>query len=130
MEIINTKKKFLMIILGASAIFTFLTGCNKKFWDYDCAWVSEKPYIYLPLGHEQVIIELNGERKEVVTASTADGEQIEFYNGVENGSLSDEQLIWIADVEVKKGELYLTIKTDNYGDCEGEVYILKQEDVK
>lgn len=103
-----------------------LTACGKKFWEYDCIWVSEDPYIYMPNEHEGVIIEIDGENYEVQTAWENDGSGIDFYENV-SGGVSDEELIWEADVQIKKGELYLTIVKDNYGDNEGKVFILEQQ---
>lgn len=35
-------------------ILFLLSGCVKKFWEYDCAWISDEPYIYIQLDSDYV----------------------------------------------------------------------------
>lgn len=104
-----------------------LSGCGKYFWDYECVWVSDSPYIYIPVGYHTATIELNGEKKEVFTGWTNNGTEIRFYDpDIDNGE-TDESIIWDTECEVKKGKLYITIVIDNVSDLEGKTIILKQQ---
>lgn len=102
-----------------------LSGCGKKFWDYNCTWVSEEPYVYIPLEQTKAVIEIDGEKVDVETGWENDGTKIYFY---EKGNKvhEDEDLIWVASVKLKSGKMYLTITEDYYGDEEGKEFVLQQ----
>ena len=114
-------------------IFILLNGCGKRWWDgWDDSYVyiSEDPYIYMPRDHGKVIIELDGEKKNVETGWENDGTKINFYQG---GKRDTEpiDLIWETEVlKYKKEKLYLKIVKDNCGNDEGKEIILEKRPVE
>ena len=53
-------RRKILICLIAALSTTIFTGCNKKFWDYDCVWVSDSPYVYMPAKGHTAIVEIDG----------------------------------------------------------------------
>ncbi len=117
----------LIITMVIFCTMSMLVGCGKYFWDYECIWVSDSPYINIPVGYHTATIELNGEEKEVYTSWSNDGTEIRFYDpDIDNGE-TEESIIWDTECEVKKGKLYITIVKDNVSDMEGKTIILEQQ---
>lgn len=114
------------IIIVIVTLF-MLTGfnCSDAYWNYDCVWYSENPYIYMPSNGTYAIIELEGNKVDVDTSKDFDGTAITFYKH-SDGANSEEDLIWDTKSEIKDGKLYLTIIKDNVSDYEGKTIVLEQ----
>ena len=129
MELIRNKfKKSTLLSITFFIMFT-LNGCGKYFWDYECVWFSESPYVYMAAytHTHKAIIEINGEKKEVETGWKNDGTGIEFCDpDIDNGT-TEESIIWETECKIKKGKLYVTIIKDNVSDMEGQTIILEQQ---
>ena len=133
MERINSMKKHSIIwcIIAMSILFTGCGGCGRRWWDNwdgSYAWVSEDPYIYMPLDKGKVIIEIDGEKWKVETAWEPAGTEIYFNE--KWITHTEDGLIWVANVKLKKDKLYLTIVEDHYGNNEGKEIILEQQPVQ
>ncbi len=111
------------VILFVCCTVIFLTGCRKKFWEYDCIWYSESPYVYLETQGHNAVIEINGIMTEAETAWENNGTGITFY---EKSGTTDATIIWETEVEIESGIMYLSIIEDNASDMEGEVIVLEQ----
>ncbi|MBD5137685.1 MAG: hypothetical protein HDT39_17390 [Lachnospiraceae bacterium] len=127
MEVIKKKFKIEMIIITTFCTMLIFSGCGKKFWDYECVWVSDSPYIYMPANSHAVIIEINGEKKIADTGWKHTGLGITFYDPEIDNGTTMESIIWETECEIKKGKLYITIIKDNVSDMEGKTIILEQQ---
>jgi hypothetical protein len=128
MERLNDMKKYSIICFIIVTVI-FFTGCGKKFWDYKGVWISEKPYVYLPIRHDNIILEVKENEKITVKAAWDNtGERIFFY--IFDDDKSEDISIWVADVKLKKDKLYLTIIEDHYGENEGKEIVLEQQPVQ
>lgn len=111
------------------AIFIFLSGCGKRWyndWEENYVFISEEPYIYLPLDHEKAVMEIDGEKKDIQTMWSFDGTKIFFYNGRKR-EIESRDLIWEIEVlKFKKDKLYLKIVKDNCGNDEGKELVLEK----
>lgn len=66
------KKTYIKIGLIVSIILGMLlcVGCKnlkKMYFNYDCVWYSETPYIYMPTGTNALVLEVDGVRYDVTT---------------------------------------------------------------
>ena len=129
MEINRNMYEKLIILIVLVFMTGIISGCGKKFWDYECVWVSDSPYIYMPAySHShKATIEINGEKKDVETAWENTGLGIKFCTSDIKYKTLDENLIWDTECEVKKGKLYITIIKDNVSDMEGKTIVLEQQ---
>ena len=124
------KKTYIKIGLIVSIILGMLlcAGCKnlkKVYWDYDCVWYSETPYIYMPAGTSALILEVDGVRYDVTTGKRPDGTGISFYDN--SKGLNDENsLLWETECKLKDDKLYLTIIIDNISDYQGKTIELVQ----
>ena len=127
MEIMQNKIRKIVVFTILFSMMWIMTGCGKYFWEYECVWVSDSPYIYMPASSHKVVIEINGEKKDVNAAWANNGRGITFYSDYINDKAIDESIIWDAECEIKKGKLYVTIIKDNVSDMEGKTIILEQQ---
>lgn len=80
----------------------------------------------MPQDKGKVIIELDGEKKNVETGWENDGTTIYFYQGGKRDT-EPRDLIWEAEVlKFKKDKLYLKIVKDNCGNDEGKELVLEK----
>ncbi len=118
-------KSYSIILL---VVLSMCTGCKnltKVFWQYDCVWYSEKPYIYMPANDRNAVLNIDGVRYDTPTGVKYDGTGIFFYDNTKD--ISDESaILWEAKCELKDGKLYLTIVVDNISDYEGKTIELIQ----
>lgn len=127
------RKRNMIYILGIICVMCItsiiLSGCGKRWWygwDDSYVYISEEPYIYMPLDKGKVIIELDGEKKNVETGWENDGTKIYFYQGGKR-EIESVDLIWEAEVlKFKKDKLYLKIVKDNCGNDEGKEIVLEK----
>lgn len=128
MEIKRNRNRILTVLLVTSTV-CLLSACAKKFWEYDCSWVSEEPYIYITQDHDDAKIQINGQVCEVNTAWKNDGTGIYFY---EKNAKKDEteDVLWETKTEIKSGRMYLTIVKDNVSDYEGKTFVLEQHSLR
>ena len=124
------KKQYVKIGLIISIILGILlcTGCkklSKSYWDYDCVWYSETPYIYMPVGTGLLILEVDGIKYDVASLEDMDGESITFldYSKYRYGEVV---VLWEVKCKVKNDKLYLTIVEDNISDYQGKTIELTQ----
>ena len=122
------KKTYIKIGLIISIILGMLlyTGCKnlkKVYWDYDCVWYSESPYIYMPAGGNKAVLEISGTKYNCSTEAEPGGVGINFY--VE-GTNDEDIYLWKTECKVKNEKLYLTIVEDNISDYEGKTIELIQ----
>ncbi len=103
-----------------------LPGCEKKFMDYECAWVCGEPYICIATDSHRAYLEIDGEIREFDGAWGCDGASIYLYDIFLEGSLTEDALVWEAECEIKKGRLYLTVVKDHVSQCQGRTFVLKQ----
>lgn len=127
MELMENKIRKIAVFIILFSIMWIMVGCGKKFWDYECVWVSESPYIYMPANSHVVIIEINGEKKITDTAWKNTGLGIYFHDPEIDNGTTMESIIWETECEIKKGKLYITIIKDNVSDMEGKTIILEQQ---
>lgn len=130
MERLNNFKKYYIVCFICVAAVLF-TGCGKRWWDNwdgSYVWVSDNPYIYMPLDHDGAIIEINGEKWEVNVGWGPEGRYIYFHEKWIRHTEDGE--IWVAEVKLKKDKLYLKIIEDYYGDYQGQEFVLEQRPVK
>jgi hypothetical protein len=133
MEGLNNMKKnsIICFVIVAAIFFTGCGGCGRRWWDNwdgSYAWVSEEPYIYMPIDMGKVIIEIDGDKWKVETSWEPDGTKIYFKE--KWTTHTKDGLIWVADVKLKKDKLYLTIIEDHYGENEGKEIVLEQQPVQ
>lgn len=121
------KKYFISILLIFISIL-LLTSCTwqKRYFDYDCIWYSEDPYIKFCTSPMEGIIVLDEIKYDANLSYANDGTSIEFY--VDN--IDGEFTIWEADTVVKKGVLYMTVTLDNVSNYLGETIELVQMPVE
>lgn len=127
MKIEKNYKTFILMII--CALFIFLLGCGKKWyddWDDNDIFISDEPYIYIPFDHEKAVMEINGKKKDIQTTWSFDGIRIFFYNGRKRDT-EPRDLIWETEVQkFKKDKLYLKIVKDNCGNDEGKELVLEK----
>lgn len=128
MEIIKYRKKYYVSLVIVFGILFMISGCQKKFWEYECVWKCDEPYIYIETHGHIAYMEIDGEIKELETAWENDGTGIDFWDPSISDVHSYESVMWITKCEIKKGRLYLTVITDNVSDCEGETFILEPQE--
>ena len=135
MEMKNAFSKAVSVVM-LMVILVSLTGCGKTFRDYDNAWVSEDPYIYISAKNSDnpyyAEIEIDNEIVYSEFGYAHNGTRIIFYEVQESetGSYSDDDItIWDTSVKIKNGKMYLTVDVDNYGDNEGKTFVLEQQDL-
>lgn len=120
------KLKYFVIVMLV-VLFTCV-GCkklSKSYWDYDCVWYSETPYIYMPTGTNAMVLEVDGVRYDVTTGERPDGTGISFYDN--SKGLNDENsLLWETECKLKDDKLYLTVIIDNISDYQGKTIELVQ----
>ncbi len=96
-------------------------GCNrKKYWEYNCNWVSEEPKIIFYRGCGEGEITLNAKTYNFYTAQSNDAKKISIY-------YDDNKLIWEALTKLKNGVLYLEVITDNISDYNGKTIKLYKQ---
>ena len=109
-------------------VLSMCTGCKKLtkvFWQYDCVWYSEEPYIYLMANDRHAVLNIDGVGYDAAAGVKYDGTGIFFYDNSMN--ICDEStLLWEAKCELKDGKLYLTVVVDNISDYEGKTIELIQ----
>ena len=127
MEVNKKNFKILIVLMTIFCAMLIFSGCGKKFWEYECVWVSESPYIYMPANSHAVIIELNGEKKIADIGWKHTGLEISFYDPEIDNGITMESIIWETECEIKKGKLYITIIKDNVSDMEGKTIVLEQQ---
>ena len=120
----NMKKKWAILSIF---ITIFLTGCRKEFWEYECIWYSESPYVYIETQGHDAIIEVDGVLYDITTGWENDGTGITFYSKSIDEGRTEESIIWVSECKVKGGKLYLTIIEDRVSDMDGETIILEQK---
>ncbi len=125
------KKWFYSIIIFFICLLAM--GCEKKcWWDYEYAWVSTEPYIYVSTANMSNIyyseLEIDGKIIVAYTSWYNDGSGIEFYIPLasEGDGFTEEEIIWDTSVEIIDDIMYLTVEVDNYGNNEGRTFILEQ----
>lgn len=94
------------------------TGCKnlkKVYWDYDCVWYSEIPYIYMPAGGNKAVLEISGTKYNCSLEKEPGGVSINFYI---EGTDEEDIYLWKTECKVKNEKLYLTIVEDNISDYE------------
>ena len=124
------KKRNIKIGLITSIILGMLlcTSCKnltKVFWQYDCVWYSEQPYIYMPANDNCAILNIDGVEYDAATGVKYNGTGIFFYDSSMDTN-DENSLLWEAKCELKDGKLYLTIVVDNISDYEGKTIELVQ----
>ena len=124
------KKQYVKIGLIISIILGMLlcAGCKnlkKVYWDYDCVWYSETPYIYMPAGTSLLILEVDGIKYDVTSLKDMDGESITFLD-YSKYIYGEVVVLWEAKCKVKNDKLYLTIVEDNISDYQGKTIELTQ----
>lgn len=125
------KNSIICFVIAAAIFFTGCGGCGRRWWDNwdrSYAWVSEEPYIYMPIDKGKVIIEIDGDKWKVETSWEPAGTKIYFNE--KWITHTKDGLIWVADVKLKKDKLYLTIIEDHYGENEGKEIVLEQQPVQ
>ncbi len=128
MEVI--KRTYIRCIVCVICIASILlSGCGKKWyddWEENYSYISDEPYIYIPIDHEKAVMEIDGEKRNIQTTWSFDGIKIFFYNGRKRDTESID-LIWETQVlKYKKGKLYLKIVKDNCGNDEGKEIVLEK----
>ena len=124
------KKTYIKIELIISIILGMLlcTGCKnlkKVYWDYDCVWYSENPYIYMPAGTSLLTLEVDGIKYDVALIGNMDGESITFLD-YSKYRYDEMVVLWEVESKVKNDKLYLTIVEDNISDYQGKTIELTQ----
>lgn len=120
-------KKFAVAFLLFFLTITNLSGCGKYFWEYDCVWYSESPYVCVETRSHDAMIEINDSIIEVKTAWENNGTGITFSDKAIDEGRTEASIVWETKVEIKSDKLYLTITEDYVSDMEGEVIILEQQ---
>lgn len=108
-------------------IIVCLSGCGKEFWEYECIWYSEDPYVHIETQGHDAIIELDGVIYDITTGWENDGTGITFYSKSIDEGRTEASIIWVSECKVKEGKLYLTIVEDRISDMEGKTIILEQK---
>ena len=124
------KKTYIKIELIISIILGMLlcTGCKnlkKVYWDYDCVWYSENPYIYMPAGTSLLTLEVDGIKYDVALIGNMDGESITFLD-YSKYRYDEMVVLWEVESKVKNDKLYLTIVEDNISDYQDKTIELTQ----
>lgn len=122
------KKHSLLLISILLLTLPLLCGCGKKFWEYDCVWVSDEPYVYIPSSTSQnATLILDGVTYDTNCAWENDGSGIDFYDPEIEHGINDKSIIWSVSCKIKEDKLYITVNTDNVSNYEGKTIILHQE---
>ena len=135
MKKLFTKTRMIVLMTALLCMVCLLfTGCNTKYWwEYEDAWVSEDPYIYISTQNSSEShyceIEINGEIVAADSSWANNGTGICFYTPTDKDWSSDDEIIWETSVKIKNGKMYLTVDVDNYGDNEGQTFVLEQQDL-
>lgn len=119
-------KKYVKILCFSAIVSMLFTGCGKKFWEYECVWYSENPYIWIETYSHDAVIEIDEVTIEATTGWKNDGTGITFYSKLIDEGRTEESMIWETDVEVKDGKLYLYIAKDYMLGMEGQTIVLEQ----
>ncbi|MDE6252720.1 MAG: hypothetical protein K2M78_08785 [Lachnospiraceae bacterium] len=127
MEIFKKKFKNLVVIITIFFTIFIFSGCKKRFWEYECVWVCDSPYIYMPTNSSPAVIEINGEKKDVEAVRKYTTSGLEFRDPDIDNASTDESIIWETECKIKKGKLYVTITKDYVSDMEGKTIILEQQ---
>lgn len=114
-------KKILFIMISIAILF-LISGCGKKFWEYDNAWISDTPYIYLPTNEHYIDVEIDGVVQRFDCAWENDGTCIYLYMD----EYSFEEEIAVKTI-IKNDVLYLSFIEDSISDYEGKTIALHQQ---
>lgn len=125
----NSKAKGIFFVAATffvvACLTIFLAGCNRYYyWDYDCGWICEDPYVELCQGCGSGQMVIDGEQYDFFTAQANDATFIEFF--LAQDGTDAQKLLWRADTVLKNGNLYLTITEDTISDFEGKVLVFEQ----
>lgn len=115
-------KKYIAVLMVIILSLT-LISCEKRFWDYDCIWFSENPYIYIDRRNLQANIEIDGEIITTHLSIENDGTNMEFYKNTGTQTSPVRNTLFTGTVKIKSGVMYLTIEKDG----ENNTYTLKQQ---
>ena len=119
-------RKYVLVLLMLVIISTVFSGCGKKFWDYDCIWYSENPYVWMETRGHNATIKIDGEIRNAATGWEPTGLGINFYDIMIDNGTTDASIIWETDAEIKDGKLVLTITYDQVFDMTGQTIVLEQ----
>lgn len=117
--------EYVALFFIVACLTVCLAGCTRYYWDYDCNWVCNEPYIelYQGCGSGQMVV--GGEQYDFFTAQANDAMEIDFFFVQEDESAA-QKLLWSANTVLKDGKLYLTITEDTIADFEGKTLIFEQ----
>ena len=119
----NKKKYFAVLLIVVLFVCVGCKNLKKVYWDYDCVWYSETPYIYMLAGGSTAIIKVGEQKYDCFTETKLDGTGINFYiKGIDN----EDIYLWETESNVKDDKLYLTILVDNISDYQGKTIELIQ----
>ena len=116
-----TRKSFCILLI---IIFTFsMSACRGSFHLHKHnVWESEDSSIKIDLYSDVVSFRINGALYEFYDIATDNtGTEMYIY---QEGGLTDDDILIIAEAEEKKGRLYLTFTQDKLFDLEGQTVVL------
>ena len=123
---------FLVFTLGC--LFS-VASCDMGTFFYQCegVWSCEELTIESFGGNPRPRGTLKLDGEEYVLKITYQANRAHFYDKFKvdkkdsNAGLSDDMLIWSVFTELKKDELYITVRKDYISDCTGKTYVLQKQ---
>lgn len=143
------KFKFGILVILTAIIGMSITGCVKRYSDYDCVWTSEDGCIQIDSTGKSILNIDGVDQSRRIDALSDSGQTYLYFTyysdsstesssaiGTEemsdtSGSINEDDsesygsTIWEATAYIRNGKLYLTIVKDYVSDWEGKTIVLE-----
>lgn len=113
------KLKSIICIVVISVVVILMSGCGRDhFFDYDCNWQCDNPYIYIDVQHYKFTYTENGEEKSVYISWTINGSSIFFLDDSHAATKTIKTVVKDGKLHIynlfKKGDEYVLKQVDKF----------------